>query len=266
VAGDVEAAFSQGHTAAWPVLLRGAWLFSLQIYCDFSGYSDIARGTARLFGFELMRNFQQPYLATNVSEFWHRWHVSLSTFLRDYLYIPLGGSRGSRLKTHRNLMVTMLLGGLWHGANWTFVVWGGLHGAYLSIHRLLLRGQKPCERIRASTPAAFARDLMRVAVTFHIVTFTWVFFRAPSLADAFSYLWGLFTLRGGWAGQTFEMLRMAGFFALALLLDAPQYAACDDTVALRWRWTVRGALIAGLLLCIFLLAPADETPFIYFQF
>ena len=113
----------------------GVYAFAWQIYGDFSGYSDLARGSAKLLGFDFMVNFRQPYLAVNLQDFWRRWHISLSTWLRDYLYIPLGGNRGSEAKTHRNLVVTMLLGGLWHGANWTFVVWGAIHGVGLSIER-----------------------------------------------------------------------------------------------------------------------------------
>src|SRR5205085_3050334 len=119
------------------MLLTGLYCFSIQIYADFSGYTDIARGLARLMGFELIENFNQPYFASNITDFWRRWHISLSTWLRDYLYIPLGGNRHGRLQTYRNLMVTMLLGGLWHGASWNFVIWGGFHGALLSIERAL---------------------------------------------------------------------------------------------------------------------------------
>lgn len=117
-------------------------LFSIQIYADFSGYSKIARGTAKLLGIELMKNFEQPYLSTNITEFWRRWHISLSSWLKDYLYFSLGGNRKGKMKMYRNLMLTMLLGGLWHGASWNFVIWGGLHGVYLIIHKLILKKRK----------------------------------------------------------------------------------------------------------------------------
>jgi D-alanyl-lipoteichoic acid acyltransferase DltB (MBOAT superfamily) len=135
-------------------LLFALYLFAVQIYCDFSGYSDIARGTSKLFGIELMLNFDHPYFSRSITDFWRRWHISLSTWLREYLYVPLGGNRHGVRKTYRNLMLTMLLGGLWHGASWTFVVWGGLHGLYLAIHKLLLERSR--RRVPAVTPAIAA--------------------------------------------------------------------------------------------------------------
>src|SRR5206468_9611442 len=135
----------------------GTYAFAWQIYGDFSGYSDIARGSAQLLGFHFMVNFRQPYLATSLQSFWRRWHISLSTWLRDYLYIPLGGNRLGERKTYRNLMLTMLLGGLWHGANWTFVVWGGIHGAGLSVERFFRRifGWQEVERAPLTSATAW---------------------------------------------------------------------------------------------------------------
>ncbi len=133
----VDHIFGQPDLYRSPELLAGLILFSIQIYADFSGYSDIARGLAKLLGIELMKNFEQPYLSANITEFWRRWHISLSSWLRDYLYISLGGNRRGNARTYLNLMTTMLLGGLWHGAAWTFVVWGGLHGLYLAVHKML---------------------------------------------------------------------------------------------------------------------------------
>jgi D-alanyl-lipoteichoic acid acyltransferase DltB (MBOAT superfamily) len=138
IAPLVDLRFASPGLYGWTDLLFAVYLFAIQIYCDFSGYSDIARGTSKLFGIELMLNFDHPYFSTSITEFWRRWHISLSTWLREYLYIPLGGNRHGVRRTYRNLLLTMLLGGLWHGANWTFVVWGGLHGLYLSIHKMLL--------------------------------------------------------------------------------------------------------------------------------
>ncbi|HSO50062.1 MAG TPA: MBOAT family protein, partial [Acidimicrobiia bacterium] len=153
----------------------GVIAFSLQIYGDFAGYTDIARGTARLFGVDLMENFKAPYLSRGFSEFWRRWHISLSTWLRDYLYLPLGGSRGGRLATSRNVMLTMLLGGLWHGAAWGFVVWGGLHGVYLVVERWVLRDRtKDGDKSRG----------LPVILVFAIVTLTWIPFRAGTLSAA----------------------------------------------------------------------------------
>ena len=148
----------------WVTLVVGVFAFALQIYGDFAGYTDIARGTSRLLGIELMVNFNQPYLSRNITNFWRTWHISLSTWLRDYLYIPLGGNRNGKLMTYRNLMITMLLGGLWHGAGWTFVVWGGLHGVYLAVHRQL-RDKSP----KDATDSFTLRDVIPALVTFSLV-------------------------------------------------------------------------------------------------
>ena len=150
-------------------------LFSVQIYADFSGYSKIARGTAKLLGIELMKNFEQPYLSTSITEFWRRWHISLSSWLKDYLYFSLGGNRKGKRKMYRNLMLTMLLGGLWHGASWNFVIWGGLHGIYLIIHKFMLKNRK----IRSANITKFKLvDVCNIVVTYILVLFTWLFFRA----------------------------------------------------------------------------------------
>ena len=132
----VDASFADPAHKTWFVMAQTVFWYSLQIYSDFAGYSDMARGSALLFGFRLLRNFDHPYLSQSFSEFWRRWHISLSSWLRDYLYIPLGGNRKGKFRTYANLMITMLLGGLWHGASWNFVIWGGLHGLYLAIESL----------------------------------------------------------------------------------------------------------------------------------
>src|SRR3984893_98465 len=172
-----------------PVVLLGTYAFAWQIYGDFSGYSSIARGCAQLMGFHFMVNFRQPYLADSIQDFWRRWHISLCTWLRDYLYIPLGGNRNGERQTYRNLLLTMLLGGLWHGANWTFVVWGGLHGAGLSIERFVRRMLGRGEQGAASLPSAGAWA-SRIVI-FHLVCLAWVFFRAPGVREAITFLRGL---------------------------------------------------------------------------
>jgi D-alanyl-lipoteichoic acid acyltransferase DltB (MBOAT superfamily) len=155
--------------------------FAAQIYCDFSGYTDMAIGLALLLGYQLPQNFDRPYLALSLRDFWRRWHMTLSRWLRDYLYVPLGGNRGGRLRTYRNVMITMLLGGLWHGAAWTFLIWGGIHGGALSAERWAR------ERYRGFRVPAWAAWF----VTFHVVCVAWVFFRAPDLGTAFDVLGGL---------------------------------------------------------------------------
>src|SRR4029077_12662873 len=171
----------------------GRYAFAWQIYGDFSGYSDIARGSAQLLGFHFMVNFRQPYLATGLQDFWRRGHISLSTWLRDYLYIPLGGNRYGERRTYTNLMVTMLLGGLWHGANWTFVVWGGIHGTGLAVERFLRRA---FSREEQPNPGLWnAGAWVSRVVTFNLVCLTWVFFRASSVAEAWSFLRGVGTFQ-----------------------------------------------------------------------
>ncbi|HET9315760.1 MAG TPA: MBOAT family protein, partial [Vicinamibacteria bacterium] len=176
LAGIVGMAYDRPDPAAvsGAAILVATYAFAYQIYCDFSGYTDIARGAARLMGFELMVNFRQPYLALNPPDFWRRWHISLSSWLRDYLYIPLGGSRGGTLLTYRNLMLTMLLGGLWHGAAWNFVLWGAFHGLLLVAHRLLVD-----EWRLWAFEGRLARAVARVAM-FHLVCYGWLLFRASS--------------------------------------------------------------------------------------
>lgn len=183
----VDAAYRQPTFAPLPDLLIATYFFAFQLYCDFSGYSDMAIGASRVLGFDLMENFRRPYLALSVRDFWtQRWHLSLTSWFRDYVYIPLGGNRVSRVHQALNIMAVFLLSGLWHGANWTFVVWGGLNGLYqtISLFTTSLRGRV--------TAAVRVPSILRALVTFHLILITWVFFRAASLSDAvtiFTRLW-----------------------------------------------------------------------------
>jgi D-alanyl-lipoteichoic acid acyltransferase DltB (MBOAT superfamily) len=158
-------------------LLTALLLFTIQIYADFSGYSHIARGVAKLLGVELMKNFNQPYLSRNITEFWRRWHISLSSWLRDYVYISLGGNRRGKRRTYVNLMLTMLIGGLWHGASWNFVIWGGLHGIYLAIHKMILNNKKENYENLQFSKQNIIPFVTNVALSFFLVSFTWLFFR-----------------------------------------------------------------------------------------
>lgn len=260
VAPVVEEAFSGAQTAGWLQLLIGIYAFSLQIYGDFSGYSSIARGSARLFGIELMVNFDQPYLSRNITQFWRTWHISLSTWLRDYLYIPLGGNRGGRLATYRNLMLTMLLGGLWHGAAWVFVVWGFLHGLYLSAHR---RFRRPNDSADPGFPVW--RDLPAIVVTFHLVALAWIFFRSASITGALDYLGGILTLRPGpipWE----SILLVLPLMGASLVLDLAQRRAGSHEAILRWPAFARGLAYAVLLITFITFSGQPTVPFIYFQF
>ncbi len=267
VAPQVQACFDLAQDGNGFYLLTGAWLFALQIYGDFSGYTDIARGVSRLLGIELCENFRQPYFASSITEFWRRWHISLSTWLRDYLYIPLGGNRKGPRRTYLNLMLTMLLGGLWHGAAWTFVVWGGLHGLYLAAHKAWLRGRDPAYHDPLASWRGLFTRLVLTVVTFHAVTLAWVFFRAPDLPTAWAYVTGVVTLREGpgFVGAG-GMMTVMLYVALVLLVDLPQALTRRHDAALAWPWPIRGALAGVMVILIFVMSPTDETPFIYFQF
>ena len=236
----------------------GLVLYSFQIYNDFAGYSDMARGSARLLGFKLVRNFQHPYFALTPSDFWRRWHISLSCWLRDYLYIPLGGNRHGWLRTQRNLMLTMLLGGLWHGASWNFVFWGGLHGTYLVIHHAL-QGK---ERVDAEQLPAW-RALAQGVFLFALVTFTWLFFRSPDSATTLAYLQGLSAFDLSGEGAAVPVMALG---ALMLAIDIPQAVTGDETAMLHWPVPARAALASAGMLLFLISGNAQNEPFIYFQF
>lgn len=242
--------------------LLGIYGYALQIYCDFSAYSDIAIGVALLLGFRFPDNFRAPYFAMRFQDFWRRWHISLSTWLRDYLYIPLGGSRKGRMRTSCNLMTTFLLGGLWHGASWRFVVWGALHGFYLSVERFLLWA------IPLSFRESRARYILRPIawlIVFHGVCLSWFFFRADTFADA----WIMIGKLGDWQTPS-ELLGYQVVSALVVgfavqLLDGGRLAPLVKKVE-RLHPIAQGALAAVILTLILGLGPQGVAPFIYFQF
>ncbi len=245
-----------GAPAAWCAMFA----FAMQIYFDFSGYSDIAIGCARMLGFVFPENFNMPYLATSVTDFWHRWHMTLSTWLRDYLYIPLGGSRHGTLATLRNLMVTMLLGGLWHGAQWTFVAWGAFHGVALCIERVTGIGH---ERNAPRGPIA----VVRIVLTFVVVLLAWVLFRAPAFDVALNVYRALLAggggaaLLGGW--QAVLAAGVVAFGAIRLLLNRRGFL--PDWMQLRP--LAQAGVLAGVLLALQLLSwPGVSPTFIYFKF
>lgn len=187
----VEQAFLNPAAYSGSELFLAVIYFAFQIYCDFSGYSDIARGTAKLFGFELMVNFRTPYFSRNIAEFWQRWHISLSTWFRDYVYIPLGGNRISQTRTILNVFVVFVLSGLWHGANWTFIVWGALNALYF-IPLMLLQKHKKYRGGENGDNAPRIRELPAICLTFLCACFGWIFFRAESIGDAWKYLLAIF--------------------------------------------------------------------------
>ena len=253
----VDPVFARPDSYATGTLWTAAVSYAVQIYCDFSGYSDMAIGAAHLLGITLPTNFRMPYFAANPAEFWRRWHITLSTWLRDYLYIPLGGNRHGTLMTYRNLLLTMLLGGLWHGAAWTFVVWGGYHGMLLALHRAI------------PWPAWTGRPSLRplrVALTFLLVCVGWVFFRAASLGLAATMLARMFAPAAGLGlapGVSALVAAILGTVLVAHLVgtfaDVPRLVRAVPAPIL-------GTALAGGFLLAALLAPDTGGAFIYFQF
>ncbi len=243
-----------------PEVLLGVYAFAFQIYGDFAGYSAIAIGVAKWLGFDLMENFRRPYFALDPRDFWRRWHISLSTWLRDYLYISLGGSRGGPGRTARNLMLTMLLGGLWHGAAWTFVIWGGLHGLWLVLHRAW-----DAVGAARTAPGAIGRAI-RLLATFHLVCLGWLFFRAESLPQATGML---ATLGGPWGWSDFASTCAGSILFFAgpwLLLDAWLERRGDSLALTRLAWPWRLAVYGYVVLMLVFFPAPVAVEFIYFQF
>jgi alginate O-acetyltransferase complex protein AlgI len=245
-------------------LLQGLLGYTVQIYCDFSGYSDMAIGCARMMGFRFMENFQMPYSAVNITEFWRRWHISLSTWFRDYLYIPLGGNRKGFARTYVNLILTMLLCGLWHGASWNFVFWGGLHGVALASHRVWKSWALPASLRDLPGFRILSNFFSRVS-TLGVVVLGWLFFRADSWSNATEYLARLVTWNGGGIRMLspYIVAAVAGMVLVHLLIkkdrnwvqEIPQLSV-----------PVRILSYTSMLLLIVCLGATDSAPFIYFQF
>jgi alginate O-acetyltransferase complex protein AlgI len=254
-----------GPSNFWLVLL-GTYAFTWQVYGDFSGYTDIARGCAQLMGFRLVINFRQPFLAHRLQDFWRRWHISLSTWLRDYLYIPLGGSRGSNWKTSKNLFVTMILAGLWHGANWTFVIFGAIHGVVLAVERYFFPAKSKQEA--ALTPqeslASWSLWAQRI-LTFNILGLSLAFFRATSLHAAVQLLAGLsnFAWRSEYASAFFMLCMFSiPLFVLDLLLEANN----DEYPFAKSSYAFRTSLAAAALVVLALFSGSSLNAFVYFKF
>ncbi len=253
-------------------------MYTFQIYCDFSGYSDIAVGTARLFNIRLIENFKSPYFSGSVREFWSRWHISLSTWFRDYVYIPLGGSRCSKIKKNFNLMVTMLISGLWHGANWTFVFWGGLHGIYQCAEGFLrdrFGGKEAAER----SPGKVSK-VLHILLTFFLVNLAWIFFRADTLSDAFHIVTHLHNgvilhFAGAWKKMTVDMLitpfgLLKLFASVAVLMVYDWFSLKTDIPSemSKWKLPIRWVLYLSVTLLIIItkLHGGTTQQFIYFNF
>jgi len=259
----VDPVFNNPSAYSGLELLAGLYGYAVQIFCDFSAYSDIAIGVALLFGFDFPPNFKNPYCALSIQDFWRRWHISLSTWLKDYLYIPLGGNRHGRLASYRNLFLTMLLGGLWHGADWKFVIWGGLHGLGLSAERLV-RELRPLHVISNKDRPLWLK-VLRFIFTFHFVGLGWIFFRAPSLELAWEYLCGIFSQGGS--------LQIFNPFLLSLILIGlvihfipENWQSGLEKILGRLPVPILATAFGLLLILLSAVSTSEVAPFIYFQF
>jgi alginate O-acetyltransferase complex protein AlgI len=257
--GLVDPVFAAPTSYGGPDLLLATYGYAVQIYCDFSAYSDMAIALAALLGFRFPANFNQPYRAQSLREFWHRWHISLSTWLRDYLYKPLGGNRYGRLKTYRNVVLTMLLGGIWHGAGWKFVAWGALHGGGLAVERMF-------EPLLGRRPLSLAGKLVATFLVFHFVCLAWIFFRAEDFAMARLYIGGL---GSGWAEGLQQaapaMVALIGIGLIGQFTPPTLFERTASAFARLPGWGL-GAVTGIAVAAINALGPEGIAPFIYFRF
>jgi len=261
--------FNNQATYSGSTLVFGAVFFSFQIYCDFSGYSDIAIGSAKLFGIDLLRNFAFPYFSRDIAEFWRRWHISLSSWFKDYLYIPLGGSNGSTLVKVRNIFVIFLVSGFWHGANWTFIVWGLLNASFFLPLLLLNKNRKNIATVATGKIFPSLRDAMNMIITFSLTTFAWIFFRSESLHQAFAFIGNIFSVSffsiPDISKKVVPLLGLIIFFiSIEWFGRENQYAISH--IGLRKHYLIRWSFFSFILLLIGVYMQTTETPFIYFQF
>ena len=258
-------------------LILATVLFTIQIFCDFSGYSDIARGCARIMGFRLMKNFNHPYFATSIRDFWRRWHISLSTWFKDYVYIPLGGNRKGKHRTSLNLLITFLVSGLWHGANWTFIIWGGFHAIVQIIERYTKNFFAKLSHITRLERVSKVRKAGKIVFTFCLVCFAWIFFRANSVQDAFYVIGNLFNFQSfsttelyttmklmfDTRAEVYRLLLTLPVFIIASFVD---YKCSINRIVTRRSSVTRFIIYVVIVVYILLAARADIQDFIYFQF
>jgi alginate O-acetyltransferase complex protein AlgI len=262
--------FSNSADMTGSTLLLGALFFTFQIYCDFSGYSDIAIGTARLFGFNLMRNFAFPYFSRDIAEFWRRWHISLTTWFRDYLYIPLGGSRGGTWNRARNIFIIFIVSGFWHGANWTFIVWGALNAFYYLPLMITKTNRTHLDTIAPGRYFPTMKEFGLMSFTFALTVFAWIFFRSENLGHAFNIISGilspsLFTMPkfDGMGKALTTIILIIIFISIEWIGREGQYAIAN--IGLRWKKPIRYVTYYAFIIAILWFA-GKEQPFIYFQF
>jgi D-alanyl-lipoteichoic acid acyltransferase DltB (MBOAT superfamily) len=255
--------FSNYESYSSGILLLGAFYFTFQIYCDFSGYSDIAIGTAKLFGFDLMRNFAYPYFSRDIAEFWRRWHISLSTWFRDYVYIPLGGSRLSKAKTIRNVFIIFLVSGFWHGANWTFIVWGGLNALYFLPSLLAKKNRQHLGVTAENSWFPSQKEFIGMLTTFSLTVFAWIFFRAENIFHAFAYIAKIAQL--DFSNFSMEMAKYLKLIFLVIgwewLQRDKQHGLEVDQLPVGIRW-----FLYFFLVWLIFYYYGEEQQFIYFQF
>ena len=251
-------------------LVLGALFFTFQIYGDFSGYSDIAIGTSRLFGFNLMRNFAFPYFSRDIAEFWRRWHISLSTWFRDYLYFPLGGSRGGTLMKIRNTLIIFVVSGFWHGANWTFIVWGGLNAIYFLPLLLTKSNRNNLEIVAKGKYFPSAKEVLLMVITFGLTVFAWIFFRAENISHAISYISEIFSISlfeiPNFAGrrEALKIIFLTGLFILVEWQGREGQFAIQH-LGIKWKRPLRCAMYYSIIYSIVWYV-GNEQQFIYFQF
>ena len=261
--------FANSATASGSELVLGALFFTFQIYGDFSGYSDIALGTARLFGIDLLRNFAFPYFSRDIAEFWRRWHISLSSWFRDYLYIPLGGSKGGNWMRIRNTFAIFLVSGFWHGANWTFIIWGFLNALFIMPSIILKTNRNNLEIVAMNKLIPSFRDVFNILLTFSLTVFAWIFFRAESVHHAIEYIVGIFNASlftiPDVKTAAYATLILIAFFMLIEWIGREHQFALQDFLVKKPRF-IRWLFYGFIILLIGLFLQTHETPFIYFQF
>ncbi len=262
--------FNNSDDYSGSTLFLGAVYFAFQIYGDFSGYSDIAIGTARLFGIDLLRNFAYPYFSRDIAEFWRRWHISLSSWFRDYLYIPLGGSQGGTWMKIRNTIIIFVVSGFWHGANWTFIIWGLLNALYILPSIFFKTNRNHLDIVAQHTYLPSWKELFQIILTFNLTVFAWIFFRATSLTHAMQYIsamfsWSLFSMPTKMPANYNTFIMIGFFFCMEWLGRKDQFAIA--TFGLQWkrplRWLFYYMLIIIILYCV---NTKEQQEFIYFQF
>lgn len=251
-------------------LVLGALFFTFQIYCDFSGYSDIALGTARLFGIDLLRNFAYPYFSRDIAEFWRRWHISLSTWFRDYLYIPLGGSKGTMWMKIRNTFIIFIVSGFWHGANWTFIIWGFLNALYIMPSIIFNTNRNHLGTVAPGRFFPSAKEFIAILLTFSLTVLAWIFFRAESVGHALSYISGIFSSSFFSIPYLARMKMAVITMVFVFVLMTIEWVGRDEQYAIakignKWPPALRWGFYYSLLIAIFVFAGAGQE-FIYFQF